>query len=201
VRLLHNLEPPVAGYFFFTEFASDGWRKNFRTAPGQGIEPRLFETEKYLPKRKTADPRKIIDFHGGEGLQMEAWRNRLHRTEHLLVTGQGEVRMETSYHVDLRGPLPKGLLGTGANILKSQEIGARFARVTSKGAKTTVIDTDIGIIDMPVYVIIDASTVFRSVGKRRQFTNLEEVLRFKEEKGFGIAESPSCPDLVSNGIK
>ena len=126
----------------------------------------------------------MVDFHGGEGLQMETRRNCLHRPEHLPVIRKRKIRMETAHHVDLRSPLPKGLLGAGTDFLESQEIGPLFARVTAKGTKTAVVGADVGVIDMPVYVIIDATAVFPAIGKRCQFTDLEEVIRFEEEKGF-----------------
>jgi hypothetical protein len=109
--------------------------------------------------------------------------------------------METTHHVDLRGPLPKGLFSTGTDFLESKEIAPLLARVTAKGAKTAVVGADVGIIDMPVYVIVNATAVSPAVGKLRQFTDLEEVDRFEEEKGLGITEPVTCPDLCSNGSK
>jgi hypothetical protein len=107
--------------------------------------------------------------------------------------------METSYHVDLRSPLQECLFGTETDFLESKEIGPLFARISAKSAKTAVVGTNVGIIDMPVYVIKDATAVFPLVGQRGQFTDLEEVIRFEEEKCLGIAESLPSPDLWSNG--
>jgi hypothetical protein len=107
--------------------------------------------------------------------------------------------METSDHVDLRGPLTEGLLGTGADLLECEKVGPLLARIPAKGTKATAIGADVGIIDMPVNIIQDAATVSPGVGERRQFTNLEKVLRFEQEKGIGIAEPFPRPYLGSNG--
>src|SRR6056297_2080128 len=175
-----NLQPAFAADFLRTDFIADLFPENLGATPRHGAQTRLLERTYNIDHRFAADSRKIIDFNSSECFDVQARGFFFDGPQHFQIKLERQIRMQATDRMNLGGAGSFGFTNLGPHLIQIEGVTTRIACFSGKSTEDTLVDTEVGIIDVAVDVEINLIAVFSFIALGCQFTNLKQFKRFKQ---------------------